>query len=85
MGAPENPPAFPSIETHPSFDMPVHHFGMGLRDYFAGQALGPCLVELVKAGTVANGTFSEQLPKMAGALYAAADAMLVERAKGGAE
>jgi hypothetical protein len=32
---PENPPAFPSVETHPSYDMPMHYFGMTLRDYFA--------------------------------------------------
>ena len=35
----DNPSAFPSIETHPSFDMPMHHFGMSLRDWFAGQCL----------------------------------------------
>lgn len=35
----ENLPAFPSVEEHPSYDIPMHHFGMTLRDWFAGQAL----------------------------------------------
>lgn len=39
MSAVENPAAFPSVETHPSFDMPMHHFGMSLRDWFAGQVV----------------------------------------------
>jgi hypothetical protein len=73
MGEPENPPAFPSIEAHPSYDMPMHHFGMTLRDWFAGQVL---------AGIAARDSFDpgqaspEQRAKLA---YMDADAMLTER------
>ena len=34
----ENPQAFPGADNHPAFVAPIHHFGMSLRDYFAGQA-----------------------------------------------
>lgn len=71
MGAPQNPPAFPSVETHPSFDMPMHHFGMDLRDRFAGQAL-----TMVKTANM-----YQEAEGIAVAAYKIADAMLAERAK----
>lgn len=67
MSGVDNPLAFPSVETHPSFDIPMHHFGMTLRDWFAGQAL---------AGLVA--TEGDGAAKYA---YFMADAMLAERSK----
>lgn len=73
MSAVENPPAFPSIETHPGWDMPMHHFGMSLRDYFAGQAL---------AGILANPETNarpEEIPLLPGLCFELADAMLAAR------
>lgn len=65
-------PAFP----HAHEDYPFQH-GMSLRDYFAGQAL---------AGSLAVGYTSPDGHKwMAEHAYAMADAMLAERAKGGAK
>jgi hypothetical protein len=81
VSAPENPPAFPSIETHPSFDVPMHHFGMTLRDYFAGQAL------LGIAGYFTNleaDEMAEEATKSATASYLIADAMLTGRVRAGA-
>lgn len=82
MSAPENPLAFPSVENHPSF-APMHHRGMSLRDWFAGQAIagfagnqswlvGVASKDANLAGTIARACFE------------IADAMLAERAKGGA-
>ena len=31
--------AYPSTETHPSWDYPLHHPGLSKREWFAGQAL----------------------------------------------
>jgi hypothetical protein len=75
VSKPESPLAFPSVETHPSYDMPMHHFGMSLRDWFAGQCL---------AGHMARSNMTQPTdPKIAAeAFYSIADAMLVERAKG---
>lgn len=70
MNAPANPAAFPVP------DMGVHgHYGMSLRDWFAGQALAgyfaaPHTPHLNAAGSDA-----------AAYLYTIADAMLAERAK----
>ncbi len=65
---PENPPAFP---THPGWSGAP---GMTLRDWFAGQAL---------AGMMACPTISGDYLLLAEHSYAAADAMLAERAKAG--
>lgn len=68
MAKPENPLAYPSVETHPAYDMPMHHFGMSLRDYFAGQVIAAAMMD--------------HLPEIAVRLaYEYADAMLAERAK----
>jgi hypothetical protein len=73
MSDQNNPPAFPVV-------VPElwHHVetGMSLRDWFAGQAL---------AGRMING-FASAADKSihAHVSYEIADAMLVERAKGGA-
>lgn len=39
MTLPRNPFAYPWKEDHPLFDETLHHPGMKLRDWFAGQAL----------------------------------------------
>jgi hypothetical protein len=77
MAQPENPPAFPSIEEHPSYDMPMHHFGMSLRDWFAGQAL---------AGMYANAYHrmvdgDYRVVGFANDAFETADAMLAVRAR----
>lgn len=73
-----NPPAFPSIEEHPSYDMPMHHFGMSLRDWFAGQALPMMLRLLVEDSK----TPSKQIAVLAAqSAYLVAAAMLAERTK----
>lgn len=71
MSAPENPRAFPRANEY--------QYGMTLRDYFAGQALaGLC------SQHDATGMWS-WLPNDAVVVaYKIADAMLAERAKGGA-
>lgn len=64
-------PAFPSTEEHPSYDIPMHHFGMSLRDWFAGQVLA-------SAAALPLGTSDyEHRAKVA---YGQADAMLEARA-----
>lgn len=71
------PYAFPG-QPYGSDGLPsgYHEFGMTLRDWFAGQAL---------AGYFAHPTTPHMHPTDAGAYcYAMADAMLAERAKGGA-
>lgn len=77
MSAVPNPAAFPSVEEHPSYDFPMHHPGMTLRDYFAGQAL---------AGILASRKmiFHDQQEMMARHAFEHADAMLAERARAGA-
>lgn len=75
---PENPPAFPSIETHPSFDMPMHYFGMTLRDYFAGQAVRSVMHLCARDTLIAGETIEAAFARKA---YDIADAMLRERGK----
>lgn len=66
--APENPPAFPKGGAYSM------QSGMTLRDWFAGQALAGMMTE-------ADGARPEYCARFA---FAVADAMLAERAKGGA-
>ena len=70
-------PAFPGgiDKDHEMFQRP-HFRGMSLRDYFAGQAL---------AGLVAGPAVLGACKDIALCAYALADAMLAERAKGGAK
>lgn len=82
----ENPQAFPSIETHPSYDIPLHHFGMTLRDWFAGQAIIGVIAnsEAVHAGAEPTNSAMNRpdFPIwLARTAYRVADAMLAERVK----
>ncbi|WP_287003366.1 hypothetical protein [Sphingobium sp.] len=81
MSQPENPSAFPACnEANVNGTM-----GMTLRDWFAGQAIGAVIRQC--AGDAAFG-YPEGIESMeqlfAGKAFAIADAMLAERAKGGA-
>lgn len=81
MSGPENPRAFPSGD----FRGCEPGYGMRLRDWFAGQAIGAVVRQC--AGDAAFGypdgvESMEQL--FAQKAFAIADAMLAERAKGGA-
>lgn len=83
MNAPENPPAFPSQplgqDGLPSNDLSP---GMTLRDHFAGQALPGVLQVCIEDLPRFEG---ETMPQMfARKSFEIADAMLAERAKGGA-
>jgi hypothetical protein len=83
MSHPENPSAFPEVPG--DFNGYEGRAGMTLRDWFAGQAIGAVVRQC--AGDAAFGypegiTSMEQL--FASKAYAVADAMLAERAKGGA-
>lgn len=69
MSKPENPPAFPRDHRH------LGHNGMDLRDYFAGQALTAWMSDGCPRGSDES---------IARECYGVADAMLAERAKGGA-
>ena len=73
MNAPANPAAFPV------FDPGVHgHYGMSLRDWFAGQALSSviasCAADSLRPHETRERMFAEKA-------YVIADAMLAERAK----
>jgi hypothetical protein len=68
--SPENPSAFPYAAP---LEFHAAETGMALRDWFAGQAL------------VAFGTYPAHFTQRASDAYAQADAMLAERAKGGAK
>lgn len=82
-----NPMAFPSINGDPSYDMPMHHSGMSLRDWFAGQALCSGHVRTTMPdhdlrasfGNYRTGIRREEI--LAADAYRLADAMLAERAK----
>ena len=67
----ENPQAFPGAENHPAFVAPIHHFGMSLRDYFAGQAV------VGLASDLSGGT--DWATSAAKHAYTLADAMLAAR------
>jgi hypothetical protein len=66
-------PAFPSATHHGNEH--VFWFGMSLRDWFAGQALGGITHALV------NGIRPTDVTHMVADAYGIADAMLAERAK----
>jgi hypothetical protein len=64
-----NPPAFPMPST---IGEHTQEYGMSLRDWFAGQALG---------GLLANSDWGPDAGQAASIAYASADAMLAERSK----
>jgi len=76
-------PAFPSTEDHPNYDFPMHHLGMSLRDWFAGQALagllanpgGPFQANDRDGWDIVNCTLDD----VARLSYQASDAMLAAR------
>ena len=70
----DNPMAFPSVETHPNEAFPMHHFGMTLRDWFAGQALAGALATDMQV----TADFHQEVAKF---VYASADALLAVRAQ----
>ena len=79
---PNNPPAFPTHDITSTMTengyrtTPISHGGMTLRDYFAAAALQALLsIEC----------YDDCTTDYAEAAYAQADAMLAERAKGGAQ
>lgn len=73
--------AFPATETHPSWDYPVHHTGMTLRDWFASQALSNLPVDMFEAAMNADVPVAQARAGIAKACYQLADAMLAERAR----
>ena len=75
-------PAFPSEqgETENGRWNQTYDPGMSLRDYFAGQVAGAVVADMLTT----PGSDNTCLPLAAKLSYALADAMLVERAKGGA-
>lgn len=77
MSGRDGRPAFPRVEPASGGQGPTIYFGMTLRDYFAGQAIGPLIG---KAHDLANAA-PLQIEAMAKAAYYIADAMLAERAK----
>jgi hypothetical protein len=80
----DNPSAFPFQPVTVDGEPNSPEYGMSLRDWFAGQALAGLTVELSDSMVtdlsegIRGGRF------VAGAAYQIADAMLAERAKGGA-
>lgn len=78
MSAPENPPAFPCLDNNGD-GLSMRYFGMTLRDHFAGQALTGFVTLAHPDGEPIMGAADT-----AKACYNYADAMLAERAKGGA-
>ncbi|WP_333571343.1 hypothetical protein [Sphingomonas sp.] len=79
----DNPFAFPCVDQRDANGVGLTEGspGMTLRDYFAGQAL-PETIKLAEADP--RVTSSNIDATVARACYALADAMLAERAKGGA-
>lgn len=75
----DNPYAFPSEATY------IKDRGMTLRDYFAAAALTG-LLSYVSRDDWEDGKFNKQVAEKqyVGTAYELADAMLAERAKGGA-
>lgn len=89
MSGVDNPQAFPSMREKPLIggaryrdDVP----GMSLRDWFAGKILTGVMAcrELQSAMAPPEMTNPEANAAIAAAVYRIADAMLAERAKGGA-
>ena len=80
MSAPENPPAFPyswQWEQPDGERMWKNHDGMSLRDWFAGKIAA----EVIGAAVTTKPIEPQPIARDA---YRFADAMLAERAKGGA-
>jgi hypothetical protein len=81
-------PAFPSPNNVVIGDMKTAgHSGMSLRDWFAGQALAGIAGNaalLAELDTVASMTNKSEMGVVTGLAFNMADAMLAERAKGGA-
>ena len=78
-------PAFPGTTSQPNergVYYPVHHQGMSLRDYFAGQALAGMMANC--DGTGMNGWLGVQ-DLAAHYAYQQADAMIAARSNGGAD
>lgn len=78
MSGPENPPAFPSGWPEAGYEP---GYGMTQRDWFAGQALAGLLANPVSFGAIMQGD-PDAISRACGTF---ADAMLAERAKGGAK
>lgn len=77
---PDNPPAFPLQ----AYAMDAHRWsygqeGMTLRDYFAGQAAQPLLMDLLKQEQELS--LEQASRRIALAAYGYADAMLKERGR----
>ncbi len=87
MSQPENPSAFPRPDVMDAMGCGIREGsdGMTLRDWFASQAIGAVIRQC--AGDAAFG-YPEGIESMeqlfASKAFAIADAMLAERAKGGA-
>ena len=79
MDKPENPPAFP-MQLHGSDGFTLFDKGMLLRDYFAAAAVQGLIG---RNWSHIEGDL-ETILQWAQSAYATADAMLAERAKGGA-
>lgn len=75
-------PAFPG--TMYGQTKSVSHPGMDLRDWFAGQALASMGGRLLEAAYEAGASRDRVPDDIAIVVYGLADAMLAERAKGGA-
>jgi hypothetical protein len=74
---PNNPPAFPGGWPEAGYEP---HYGMTLRDWFAGQALGQAVRDVFRDDMVMATTTPSKLPAIiAKASYQIADAMLAER------
>ena len=91
MSQPENPPAFPQVETDPALDRESgQHYshvysygGMSLRDWFAGQALAgvlryPAIERTIEIACAEGGdeAVNAQLARIS---YNLADAMIAAR------
>jgi hypothetical protein len=77
----ENPPAFP----HGDGPFGGWHAGMTLRDWFAGQAVVAVMADNTKLMLDGPKPEPKSPENIAAACYVIADAMLAERAKGGAQ
>ena len=78
---PDGGPAFPGTTSQPNergVYYPVHHQGMSLRDWFAGQALSGLVGKPERVN-------SESMRECVDVAYWVADAMLEYRSKGGAD
>lgn len=74
----DNPNAFPSG----NFSDVEPGMGMTLRDWFAGQAFGAAFSGMTNIDGFTDEEIAEEMRLLAKVVYAGADAMLAERAKG---